>query len=249
MSRISRRKLLAGVAFLLVIGAVSAFSQTLSFVRTVSDPRTEAFWRWKTGDEAERAALTTSRGRPCPGAAFLLPAAGYIGLLYADPRPPYSASHLHQGIDIFSAAGPGREPVHAAYDGYLTRREHWRSAVIIRVPDDPLQPDRQIWLYYAHMADADGSESYIRADFPPGAQEVPVKRGELIGYVGNYQGQSREGVAVHLHFSIVKDDGEGHYLNEIEFDNTIDPSPYLGMALHYDCASIVPHCTSDPECP
>jgi len=35
-----------------------------------------------------------------------------------------------------------------------------------------------------------------------------------------------------LHFSIVKDDGTGHFLNELKIENTYDPSPYFGMRLN-----------------
>ena len=37
---------------------------------------------------------------------------------------------------------------------------------------------------------------------------------------------------VHLHFSIVLDDGNGSFRNELEIANTLDPSPYLGIALN-----------------
>jgi len=36
----------------------------------------------------------------------------------------------------------------------------------------------------------------------------------------------------HLHFSIVKDDGNGQFLNELKIQNTLDPSPYLGLPLN-----------------
>jgi len=39
-------------------------------------------------------------------------------------------------------------------------------------------------------------------------------------------------VGVHLHFSIVLDNGQGGYLNELEINNTLDPSPYFGMPLN-----------------
>jgi hypothetical protein len=39
-------------------------------------------------------------------------------------------------------------------------------------------------------------------------------------------------VGVHLHFSVVKDDGNGKYTNELEIGNTLDPSPYLGLGLN-----------------
>ena len=64
--------------------------------------------------------------------------------------------HRHQGIDIFAGTDVGITPVYAAYDGYLTRQSDWKSTVIIRIPSDPLEPGRQIWTYYTHMADAEG---------------------------------------------------------------------------------------------
>lgn len=190
---------------------------------------------WAQGDEAERQALITVAREPCPGAPFILPADGFIGLLYADPRGPYSSRRPHQGIDIFSSTPPGVTPVYAAYAGYITREVDWVSTLIQRVPDDPLQPGRQIWLYYTHMADETGQD-FIEAAFPPGTQEVFVPQGTLLGYTGNYNGSSARTVWVHLHFSIVQDDGRGRYLNELDFDNTLDPSPYLGMALDYQTA-------------
>jgi len=37
---------------------------------------------------------------------------------------------------------------------------------------------------------------------------------------------------VHLHFSIVLDDGAGFLRNELNIRNTLDPSPYLGMQVN-----------------
>ncbi|MGH2521877.1 MAG: hypothetical protein ACRDH2_05165 [Anaerolineales bacterium] len=34
---------------------------------------------------------------------------------------------------------------------------------------------------------------------------------------------------MHLHFSIVQDDGRGRFKNELKIENTLDPSPYLGL--------------------
>jgi hypothetical protein len=82
------------------------------------------------------------------------------------------------------------------------------------------------------MADAEGN-SFIHAAFPPGTREVFVEQGTLLGYVGNYSGNPGRPVGVHLHFSLVRDDGNGHYTNELLFGNTLDPSPYLGMTLTY----------------
>ncbi|MEM5774014.1 MAG: M23 family metallopeptidase, partial [Anaerolineaceae bacterium] len=135
------------------------------------------------------------------------------------------------GIDIFAGSDVGVTPVVAAYDGYVSREADWKSTVILRIPRDPLQPDRQIWLYYTHMADADGSP-LIDDAFPAGSSEIPVKAGTLLGYQGNYSGNSGSPVGVHLHFSIVRDDGAGTYQNELNIRNTLDPSPYLGLALN-----------------
>jgi murein DD-endopeptidase MepM/ murein hydrolase activator NlpD len=213
----------------------------------VRHSRSEAFARWWIGSEEGRAAMVTARREPCPGAPFLLPAEGYIGLLYGDSRPPYSAWHRHQGIDIFSEGAPGVAPVYAAYDGYLTRESNWRSAVIIYHPEDPLSAGCAIWTYYAHMADEEG-RSFIVEAFPPGTRGVFVQQGTLLGYTGNYSNEPLRPVAVHLHFSIVLDDGGGHYLNELVFANTLDPSPYLGMAVNVGCAPDIPDCTDHPEC-
>ncbi|HEX6383852.1 MAG TPA: hypothetical protein VF177_04205, partial [Anaerolineae bacterium] len=94
------------------------------------DPRSRALWQWSRGDVAARQALATVQRDACPGAPFILPADGFIGLLYGDPRGPYSSSRPHQGIDIFSQDEPGVTPVYAAYDGYVMREPEWRSTLI-----------------------------------------------------------------------------------------------------------------------
>jgi hypothetical protein len=209
------------------------------------NPYNQDFVTWGQGDQTEREALITVQRNTCPGAPFILPSDGFIGLLYHDPRGPYSRLKPHQGIDIFSDSEPGVTPVYAAYDGYVTREESWRSTLIMRVPQDPLQPDRQIWLYYTHLADKEGND-FIEDAFPPGVSEKFVEQGTLLGYTGNYNGNSANGVWVHLHFSIVRDDGNGRYTNELEFKNTIDPSPYLGRAVNYQDGGEVTRCTASP---
>ncbi len=163
----------------------------------------------------------------CPGAPFVYPTDGYLGFLWQDS---FKFLVAHQGLDIFSGKEAGVTDVFAAYDGFLTRQNGWKSSLIIRLPEDPLQPDRQIWLYMTHLADAQGN-SLIDAKFPEGSVEVPVRQGELLGKMGNYSGNPTSPTGVHLHFSIVRDDGEGHYLNELKVRNTLDPSPYFGMQL------------------
>ena len=76
---------------------------------------------------------------------------------------------------------------------------------------------------------------FIEPPFAPGVAEVFVEQGTLLGYTGDYNGDSLRSVWVHLHFSIVRDDGAGRYTNELDFDNTLDPSPYLGRSVSYPC--------------
>jgi len=218
------------------------------------------FWMRQAGPTASRATRLRAywlspeqndewaihAGERCGDAPFVMPTDGLVGFLWGDSFRP---GHTHQGIDIFGPTGPGglgETPVVAAYDGYLTRLPEWRSSVIIRIPSDPLNPQRQIWTYYTHMADADG-QSFIMDDFPPGTYEVFVSAGTLLGYQGNYSADPDNPTGMHLHFSIVRDDGEGNFLNELDIDNTVDPSPYLGIAVNArldpDTISI---CTEQP---
>ncbi len=163
-----------------------------------------------------------------PTSPFLFPTDGYVGYLWDDSFRP---GHNHQGIDIFTSKKSGDTPVYAAYGGFLSRLPGWKSSLIIRIPNDPLLPGHQIWTYYTHLADTNG-ESYIVKDFPPGTSEFFVSEGTLLGYQGNYSGTPGHPVGVHLHFSIVKDDGKGSFLNELKIKNTIDPSSYFGLPLN-----------------
>lgn len=187
--------------------------------------------RW-FNEPANRVALITTQQEPCPGAPFLLPSSGLIGLLWNDPAGPYSVLHRHSGIDIFGNGAAGTIPVYAAYAGYLTRLDNWVSAVIIQ-HDDPLESGRVIWTYYAHMASQDG-ESYVDAAFPAGTRGKRVEQGTLLGYQGDYNGGSVRQIGTHLHFSVVLSEDNGTFKNETDAGNTLDPSPYLGMALHVD---------------
>jgi murein DD-endopeptidase MepM/ murein hydrolase activator NlpD len=185
----------------------------LARVRTYrSDPAAYAHWEIRAGEQ-------------CPGAPFIVPTTGLIGFGYGDS---WRTGQVHQGFDIFGPTRLGETPVVAAYEGYLTRLLDWQSTVIIRVPDDPLQPGRQIWTYYTHLADSQG-RAYISPEFPPGTTEQYVRAGTPLGYQGNYSGDPNSPVGMHLHFSIVKDDGQGRFLNELRLENTLDPSPYLGL--------------------
>lgn len=166
-------------------------------------------------------------GSKCGKAPFQFPTTGVVGFLWDDS---FQFGHRHQGIDIFAGTDVDVTAVVAAYPGFLTRLPEWRSAVIVRVPSDPLEPGRQIWVYYTHMADPNGN-SFISSDFPPGTYEKPVEAGTLLGYQGDYSGDPNNPVGVHLHVSIVKDQ-DGQFLNELDINNTYDPSPYFGLPLN-----------------
>lgn len=179
------------------------------------DPQSYKHWAVKSGQR-------------CGAVPFAMPTDGFIGFLWGDSFRP---GHRHQGLDIFGGEALNQTPVIAAYPGYLSRLPDWKSSIIIRIPDDPLMPSRQIWTYYTHMADQEGN-SYIVPEFPAGTHEVFVEAGTLLGYQGNFSGDPNNPVGIHLHFSIVKDDGRGKFQNELEFSNTIDPSPYLGLPVN-----------------
>jgi murein DD-endopeptidase MepM/ murein hydrolase activator NlpD len=216
---------LAGCMALVVIGVLLYRREVAR--RGGGSPRDAMVIAWLNapGDHPDWAVRA---GATCQHAPFQLPTDGMIGYLWGDTFEP---GHPHQGIDVFGGGQPGETPVYAAYDGFLLRSADWKSTVAVRIPSDPLQPGRQIWTYYTHLADAAG-KSLVAPDFPPGTQDVAVKAGTLLGYQGNYSGQPGSPVGVHLHFSIVLDDGKGNLRNELQKENTLDPSPYFGLELN-----------------
>lgn len=229
--------------FILSVGmvALAAALGTAFYLYRPNPARLRSFRNW-IGNPASHLDWRLGAGSQCGSAPFLFPTDGFVGFLWGDSFRP---GHTHQGIDIFAGTEPGVTPVISAYPGYLTRLPDWKSTVIVRVPSDPLQPGVQIWLYYTHMADQFGN-SFISDDFPPGTAETFVEAGTFLGYQGNYSGEAGNPVGVHLHFSIVKDDGNGHFMNELDIRNTLDPSPYLGLPLNgYENRDRLPLCEED----
>jgi murein DD-endopeptidase MepM/ murein hydrolase activator NlpD len=209
--------LLIGAGALVLLRGRPASYRLMQVRRYRQNPSAHADWALAAGER-------------CHQAPFVMPTSGFVGFVWGDSFRP---GHHHQGLDIFGPKGLGQTRVVAAYDGYLTRLDQWRSAVILRHPRDPLQPDRQIWTYYTHMADQDGN-SFVAESFPAGTQEQFVRAGTVLGYQGNYSGSPDNPTGIHLHFSIVMDDGEGHFRNELKIENTVDPSPYLGFEVNAD---------------
>jgi hypothetical protein len=210
---------------LALAGVIAAGLAGWRTLRSLPRDRMVVDWIYNPGRHPE---WSLPAGTRCLGAPFQFPTDGFIGYLWDDSFRP---GHRHTGLDIFGGDQPGVTPVYAAYDGYLTRLPDWKSSLIIRIPADPLQPERQIWNYYTHMADP-GGNSLIDAAYPPGSSEVLVAAGTLLGMQGNYSGTPGSPVGIHLHFSIVQDDGQGGFLNESHIANTLDPSPYFGMHLN-----------------
>jgi peptidoglycan LD-endopeptidase LytH len=215
----------------------------LQFRSSSASVRSAFVWAYLR-DPASHADLAIKAGTRCGDAPFIFPTTGVAGYLWDDS---FGAGHRHQGVDIFAGTDGGVTEVVAAYPGYLTRLLEWKSSVIVRVPADPLEPSRQIWVYYTHLADRDG-KSFISSEFPPGTREKPVRAGTFLGYQGNYSGDPARPVGVHLHISVARDDGSGHFENELDINNTYDPSPYLGLRLNArENTDQIPVCESKEE--
>jgi len=214
------------VIFILLVGVLVAGYQAYRWF-TNQGRRAPRVWTWLRNPQAHPEWMI-SAGERCGQAPFIMPTDGFVGFLWGDSFRP---GHKHQGLDIFGGGDQNQIPVIAAYPGYLSRLPDWKSTVIVRIPEDPLSPGRQIWTYYTHMADAEGN-SYISPQFPPGTNEVYIEAGTLLGHQGNFSGDPYNPTGIHLHFSIVRDDGRGSFRNELEIKNTIDPSPYLGLPVN-----------------
>jgi hypothetical protein len=224
---------------ILIIAVVTALATGYYMVRANAG-RGEKFYQWMR-NPASHPDWKLLAGSQCGSAPFLFPTDGFVGFLWGDS---FGIRHTHQGIDIFAGTDVNLTKVISAYPGYLTRLPDWKSSVIVRVPSDPLNPGQQIWLYYTHMADQYGN-SFTSEEFPAGTSEKYIEAGTFLGKQGDYSGDPNNPVGVHLHFSIVEDDGTGQFKNELEIENTYDPSPYLGLPLNgYENRDNVPLCNN-----
>ena len=235
----SRRFLILSILVVkVIVAAVTAY-----YTYQPNAARLDKFYQWRR-NPAAHPDWKLAAGSQCGSAPFLFPSDGFAGFLWGDS---FGLRHTHQGIDVFAGTDIGITRVIAAYSGYLRRLPEWKSALIVRVPDDPLQRGRQIWLYYTHMADRNGN-SFISAEFPAGTSEKFIEAGTLLGYQGDYSGDPNNPTGIHLHFSIVEDDGNGQFKNELDIENTLDPSPYLGLPLNaYENRDRVPLCEGPDE--
>jgi len=112
----------------------------------------------------------------------------------------------HEALDIMAPRGT---PVLAAGDGRIAKlARHPLGGITIYESD----PDSKYAYYYAHL---DHYAEGLRVD-------QPVRRGEVIGYVGSTGNASR--FAPHLHFTILDLDAKGHWWTK---GSAVDPYPFL----------------------
>ncbi|MGI9189752.1 MAG: M23 family metallopeptidase [Longimicrobiaceae bacterium] len=132
---------------------------------------------------APRALGTVARGTG--GSALLIPVAGVSGEMLRDSyREGRSGGRVHHAIDIPAPLGT---PVVAVADGEVLRLHSGeRGGLSLYL----LDADGATRYYYAHL-------DHYAADVHEG---VPVRRGDVIGYVGD-TGNAQPG-DYHLHFSI-----------------------------------------------
>ena len=109
------------VGYFLYRGSGDSAARSARVLAWLRNPAAHPEWAVKAGER-------------CGEAPFILPTDGFIGYLWGDSFRP---GHAHQGIDIFGGTSINVTPVVAAYAGYLTRMPEWKSALIIRIPEDP----------------------------------------------------------------------------------------------------------------
>lgn len=150
----------------------------------------QLFSSWKKLDNIASSAIAVPSDKPVKTAAFT---SGYG--LRSDPFRGGRA--MHAGIDL---AGPHGTPIYATADGAV-RRSGWNSGGYGNLIE--LDHGRGIETRYGHL-----SRILVRAG-------QPVKRGQLIGYMGS-TGRS---TGSHLHYEVRID---GRPVNPIPFMRSTD---------------------------
>lgn len=154
----------------------------------------------------------------CPGAAWQLPNDAATGVLWNQ-----------NGLNFYGWGQEGKVPVYAATDGLLTRNQDWFDTVAI-LSDDPLNPGRQVWTIYSNMGGSDGFTSFVAEDFPPGVTNVPVRKGQIVGYQGTWNGRPGWATWLHVLFAVLRADS-ADFPAEVTPEMVLDPRPYLGIEL------------------
>ena len=123
------------------------------------------------------------REKTSPG--LLIPVQGKVASDLADTfTDARSEGRLHDAIDIMASAGT---PVLAVSDGHVEKLFYSERGGLTIYQFDP---QRKYAYYYAHL------QGYVAGL----AEKQPLKRGQMIGYVGSTGNASPD--APHLHFAI-----------------------------------------------
>jgi murein DD-endopeptidase MepM/ murein hydrolase activator NlpD len=157
---------------------------------------------------------------------------------YGELRP----NHFHMGWD-FSTGGKVNFPVYAIADGYVSRikvsASGYGKALYITHPQNKLSLYAHLFSFAGvineHVKNVQVSKFSFEIESFPAVNELPVKKGQLIGYSGN-TGASQ---GPHLHFEIRDQKTEGP-LNLFEFYKLNDTvPPELTHLAFYDLADTI----------
>ena len=159
-----------------------------------------------TAPPAPAPAPSPPPARPLAGAKLVIPVQGKLPRDLADTFPAArSGGRVHDAIDIMAAEGT---PVIAAAPGKVEKlflSKPGGMTIYVRSPDG-----RMIY-YYAHLQ-----------GYAPGiAERQPLRRGQVIGYVGSTGNASAD--APHLHFAIFELGPEQHWWE----GTALNPYPVL----------------------
>ncbi len=162
---------------------------------------------------------TTASLSACPGAVWQLPSDGALGVQWESG-----------GLNFFGHGNMGEVPVYAVADGLLTRLPGWVNAVAIQ-HDDPLNPGATVWSVYGSMGAANGTDSFVAADFPIAVENIPVKAGQLLGYQGAWSGNPSWPMWMHALFILTRSMNQDALPTTFTPNLVLDPTPYLNLAL------------------
>ncbi len=166
-----------------------------------------------------RASVSQPPTGQCADAPWRLPSDGSLGVRWDGSR-----------LRIFGRGAAGTVPVHAVADGGLFRPADWSGAVAI-LHDDPLRPGEQIWSYYGDLRSANGEQMLVTEEFPPGSASVPVQRGQLLGYQGQWNEGSQHATWMHVDFAVLAAKAEALTPPSLRKAQTLSPVPYLGIRI------------------
>jgi 4-amino-4-deoxy-L-arabinose transferase-like glycosyltransferase len=171
----------------------------------------------------------------CPGAPWRIPTGAGLGIQIAPPGY----------LDFFGHGNAGEIPVYAAADGLLSRPEDppegLIGAVIIQ-HDDPRGNAGKVWSVYADLRSFDGQAILISPEFAPGAKDIPVKQGQLLGYQGNWSGREMMPAWVHLRFAVLQANPDGSFPENASNRVLLDPSALLGIQVKEGSGSQMLNC-------